>query len=153
MLDGQVTAKNQPLANNTGEAQGMVPHATNPQSIWLLVYNTANTLAVYEVKQGFPISSAPTVSSPTGLVNATLNKPFIVHSPDYNTLALSTATTTTGSRLRRSTGPPANSPMSKLRVTKTPSDLGYSCAFSPDGTKLYYARGTSAIAEPPTSST
>ena len=27
-------------------------------------------------------------------------------------------------------------------MTKTPTDLGYSCAFSPDGTKLYYARGS-----------
>ena len=143
MLDGQVTPKNQPLANNTGAAQGMVPHATNPQSIWLLVYNTANTLAVYEVKQGSAISSAPTASSPTGLsVNASLNQPFIVHSPDYNTLALSDGYYYNGiaiAKIDRATGKLSDA---KLRVTKTPTDLGYSCAFSPDGTKLYYARGS-----------
>ena len=42
--NGRVTVKNQgPLATNTGETQGMVPHA-NGRAIWLLVYNTGATV-------------------------------------------------------------------------------------------------------------
>ncbi len=46
--NGQVTVKNRPLAINTGEAQGMVPHA-NGRAIWLLVYNTGATVDAYLV--------------------------------------------------------------------------------------------------------
>ena len=86
----------------------MVPHA-NGQAIWLLVYNTGNTVDAYLVDGPSGVVATP-VSSPTGM-GSSLYKPLIVHSPDYNTLALSNGLLT-GSRLRRSTGPPANSPMS-----------------------------------------
>ncbi|MGA7500216.1 MAG: hypothetical protein WBX00_26085, partial [Isosphaeraceae bacterium] len=47
--NGRVTVKNQgPLATNTGETQGMVPHA-NGRAIWLLVYNTGATVDAYLV--------------------------------------------------------------------------------------------------------
>ena len=79
--------KNQgPLANNTGEAQGMVPHA-NGRSIWLLVYNTAGDRRRLPGRTGRP-GWSPQRSPRRRAWAASLYKPSIVHSPDYNTLAL-----------------------------------------------------------------
>ena len=106
--NGRVTVKNQgPLATNTGEAQGMVPHA-NGRAIWLLVYNTGATVDAYLVDGPSGVVAKP-VSSPTGM-GSSLYKPSIVYS--RTTTRWRWATRSTGSRLRRSTGPAANSPMS-----------------------------------------
>ena len=145
--NGRVTVKNQgPLATNTGETQGMVPHADG-RAIWLLVYNTGATVDAYLVDGPSGVNAKP-VSSPTGLGG--LGWASIVHSPDYNTLALgNSAYGIAIGRIDRATGNISNV---QLRVKG--SDVGYSSAFSPDGTKLYYARGRpQAGAEPPTSST
>ena len=133
--NGRVTVKNQgPLATNTGETQGMVPHADG-RAIWLLVYNTGATVDAYLVDGPSGVNAKP-VSSPTGLGG--LGWASIVHSPDYNTLALgNSAYGIAIGKIDRATGNISNV---QLRVKG--SDVGYSSAFSPDGTKLYYARGS-----------
>jgi WD40-like Beta Propeller Repeat len=136
--NGQVTVKNRPLATNTGEAQGMVPHA-NGQAIWLLVYNTGATVDAYLLDGPSGVVATP-VSSPLGMGGSSLYKPSIVRSPDYNTLALSNGYYGIAiAKIDQATGKLSDV---KLRVTKNASEVGNSCAFSPDGTKLYYARGS-----------
>ena len=136
--NGRVTVKNQgPLATNTGETQGMVPHA-NGRAIWLLVYNTGATVDAYLVDGPSGVVAKP-VSSPTGM-GSSLYKPYIVYSPDYNTLALSNGYNggIAIAKIDRASGKLSDV---QLRV-KGSADVGYSSAFSPDGTKLYYARGS-----------
>ena len=106
--NGRVTVKNQgPLATNTGETQGMVPHA-NGRAIWLLVYNTGATVDAYLVDGPSGVVAKP-VSSPTGLGAGCTSRRS---STARTTTRWRWATRTTGSRLRRSTGPAATSPMS-----------------------------------------
>ena len=70
-----------------------------------------------------------------------LYKPSIVYSPDYNTLALGNAYNNgiAIAKIDRASGKLSDV---QLRVKSVGNDVGYSCAFSPDGTKLYYARGS-----------
>jgi len=133
--NGQVTVKNRPLATNTGEAQGIVPHA-NGQAIWLLVYNTGATVDAYLVDGPSGVVAKP-VSSPTG-IGGPLYKPSIVYSPDYNTLALGNGYYGIAiAKIDRASGK-----LSDVQLRVKGTDVGFSSAFSPDGTKLYYARGS-----------
>ncbi|MGO8901272.1 MAG: TolB family protein [Isosphaeraceae bacterium] len=80
---------------------------------------------------------AKPVSSPTGM-GSSLYKPSIVYSPDYNTLALGNAYYGIAiAKIDRASGKLSDV---QLRV-KGSADVGNSSAFSPDGTRLYYARG------------
>ena len=138
--NGRVTLKNQgPLATNTGETQGMVPHA-NGRAIWLLVYNTGATVDAYLVNGPTGVVAKP-VSSPTGM-GSSLYKPYIVYSPDYNTLALSNGYNGVAiAKIDRANGKLSDVQL-RVKGSGSGSDVGYSSAFSPDGTKLYYARSS-----------
>ncbi|MGK7939864.1 MAG: putative Ig domain-containing protein, partial [Crocosphaera sp.] len=130
--NGTVTVKNEPLATNTGEALGIVPHS-NGTDFWVLVFNTAAKVDAYKVDPS-GIASTP-VSSNTGYAG-NLGRASIIYSPDYNTLALGWA----GSRIAtakidRSTGMISNISQ------KVTGAVGYATAFSSDGSKLYYALG------------
>jgi hypothetical protein len=140
--NGQVTEKNKPLASNTGEAVGIVPHA-NGKAFWLLVYNTAANVDAYLVDGSSGVTAKP-VSSPTGLGRGEVTGASIIHSPDYDTLALGLVRFGIAmAKIDRTTG--------RITVTGLPvrgPDVGHSSAFSPDGTKLYYARGPWGIGRP-----
>lgn len=130
--NGTITVKNQPLATKTGEALGIAPHE-NGTDFWVLVFNTGSQVDAYKVDKSGIISSP--VSSNTGFP-ASLGRASIITSPDFNALSLGWA----GYRIAtasidRSTGVISNFTQ---RVT---GQVGYSTAFSPDGTKLYYADG------------
>ena len=88
-LDGQVTAKNQGRWPTTPARRRGWCRTHNRQSIWLLVYNTANDRRRLRGQTGRPGCSPRRSPRRRACRHATLYKPFIVHSPDYNTLALS----------------------------------------------------------------
>lgn len=132
--DGTITVKNQLLASNTSEALGIVPHS-NGKDFWVLVFNTPAKIDAYLVNESGIGSNA--VSSNTGFsTGGALGA--IIHSPDYNTLALSQASTRIATAtIDRSTGNISN------LTAKVTGNVGYSMTFSPDGTKLYYSGGGS----------
>jgi hypothetical protein len=122
---------------NVGEALDLLPHSDG-QSFWVLGYDSAATIQAFNVgKNG--ILPTP-VKSPTGLTGEP-HRGAINHTLDYDTLVLAmnwggpTGLIATAS-FDRSTGMVSNV---KQIVT---GDLGYHASFSPDGTKLYYVRGS-----------
>ena len=107
--NGRVTVKNQgPLATNTGETQGMVPHADG-RAIWLLVYNTGATVDAYLV------DGPSGVNRKTGLLADGHGRQPVL-GVDHLQPGLQHAGAgqlrSYGSRLGGSTGPAAKSPMS-----------------------------------------
>ena len=135
--NGSVTVKNKPLASgNVGEALDLLPHADG-KSFWVLAYDTASNVQAFKVdEQG--VSTTPVVS-PTG-INGTVKRAAINHTLDYDTLVLAMNFTTDGiiatASFDRETGTVSNV---QQHVN---GDLGYHASFSPDGTKLYYVRGS-----------
>ncbi|HDN27147.1 MAG TPA: hypothetical protein ENG03_08640 [Thioploca sp.] len=129
--NGTVTLLKQLLASSTGQAIDVVPHA-NGKDFWVLVFNTAARVHAYKVDTS-GIARLP-VSSNTGVAGGTTYS--ISHSPDYNTLSLGWG----NSRIATATIDRATGIISEFKVRVT-GQVGYASAFSPDGTKLYYANG------------
>jgi hypothetical protein len=143
--DGSVILLNRKLTgklDNPGEALGVAPHS-NEKSFWLLMFNGRTEIRAYLVdKNGININKY--VSSPIGfpenrlnpLVGKRVHKGSIIFSPNWNKVAFGVAGLGIAIALfDRSTGKVSHSDF-LIR-----GSAGYSCAFSPDSTKLYYAKG------------
>jgi hypothetical protein len=142
--NGSVTRLNLKITekhDNPGEALGVAPHS-DAKSFWLLMFNGRTKIRAYFVdKNGI---NSQYVSSPIAFPQDRLNpsvgtrvhKSSIVFSPDYKLVALGVAGLgIVVANFNRATGKVSNSDF-LIR-----GSAGYSCAFSPDATKLYYAKG------------
>jgi hypothetical protein len=135
--NGTVTTKNTLLASgNVGEALDVLPHA-DTKSFWVLAYDGAAGIQAFKVDES-GVSSTPVLSA-TGITGQ-VKRGAINHTQDYDTLVLAMNFTTSGviatAHFDRQTGAVSNV---EQHVT---GDLGYHASFSPDGTKLYYVRGS-----------
>jgi hypothetical protein len=134
---GTVVTKNTQLATgNVGEALDLLPHADG-QAFWVLMYDGAANVQAFKVDQA-GVSTTPVVS-PTGITGE-VHRAAINHTLDYDTLVLAMNFTTSGiistASFDRATGAVSN-----VQQIVT-GDIGYHASFSPDGTKLYYVRGS-----------
>ncbi|MBD2439272.1 hypothetical protein [Nostoc sp. FACHB-110] len=142
--DGAVTLLNRKLtgkSDNPGEAIGVAPHS-NGKSFWLLMFNGRTEVRAYLVdNQGI---NSKYVSSPIGfpenrlnsLVGKRVHKGSIIFSPNWNKVALGVA----GLGIAIANFNPSTGIVSHSDFLIRGS-AGYSCAFSPDSTKLYYSKG------------
>ncbi|HEX8200905.1 MAG TPA: hypothetical protein VF590_10475, partial [Isosphaeraceae bacterium] len=139
--NGKVVLKNQPLAGDAGGALGVVPHRDG-RSLWVLVFHTAARLHAYKLDAASGVAPLP-VSSPTGF-DGPIRRGSIVRGPDDETLALGVGGTGIAlARIDRATGTLAES---QIRVL---GPVGAGVAFSPDGSKLYFARGNEGASGTP----
>jgi hypothetical protein len=137
LLNRKLTGK----VDNPGEALGIAPHSDG-KSFWLLIFNGRTEIRSYLVdKNGI---NSKYVSSPTRfpenrlnpLVGKRVHKGSIIFSPNWNKVALGVAGLGIAiAKFDRTTGKISHSDF-LIR-----GSAGYSCAFSPDSTKLYYAKG------------
>jgi hypothetical protein len=130
---GRVLIRDQSMGGESANALGVVPHADG-RSLWLLTCGPTARLDAYVLDAASGVAVSP-VSSPMG-IDGPIGRCSIVHSPDGDVLAfnvegrgLATA------RFDRATGKISGV---KVRVLGC---VGPSSAFSPDGTKLYFAAG------------
>jgi hypothetical protein len=131
--DGKVVFKNQPLADDAGGALGVVPHRDG-RSLWVLVFHTAARLDAYLLDAASGVAATP-VSSPTGF-DGEVRRGSIVRGPDDDTLALGVGGRGIAiARIDRATGT-----LDEVKI-RALGPVGAGGAFSPDGTKLYFARG------------
>ncbi|MCC5636387.1 hypothetical protein LC593_11055 [Nostoc sp. CHAB 5844] len=126
---------------NPGEALGVAPHSDG-KSFWLLIFNSRTEVHAYLVdKSGINskyVSSA--IDFPenrlNSLVGKRVHKGSIIFSPNWNKVALGVAGLGIAiAKFDCATGKFSHSDF-LIR-----GSAGYSCAFSPDATKLYYAKG------------
>jgi hypothetical protein len=142
--NGAVTLLNRQLTercDNPGEALGIAPHADG-KSFWLLVFNSRKEIRAYLVDEhgvnkkyvSSPIAFPENRLNP--LVGKRVNKGSITFSPNWNKVAFGVAGIgIVIAKFDRATGKIS---LSDFLIR---GSAGYSCAFSPDGTKLYYAKG------------
>jgi len=143
-MNGAVIVLNRKLTgkmDNPGEALGVAPHS-NGKSFWILIFNGRTEVRAYLVdKSGINskyVSSA--IDFPenrlNSLVGKRVHKGSIIFSPNWNKVALGVAGLGIAiAKFDRATGKVSHSDF-LIR-----GSAGYSCAFSPDATKLYYAKG------------
>jgi hypothetical protein len=136
--NGTVVEKNTVLATgNVGEALDLLPH-TDGQSFWVLGYDTAANIQAFSVgKNG--LSTTP-VKSPTGLTGEP-HRGAINHTEDYDTLVLAMNYGGPSGLIATASFDRTTGMVSNVKQIVT-GDLGYHASFSPDGTKLYYVRGS-----------
>ncbi|MBE9008422.1 hypothetical protein IQ259_26075 [Fortiea sp. LEGE XX443] len=142
--NGSVTVLNKKLTervDNPGEALGVAPH-TDGKSFWLLIFNGRTEVRAYLVDENG--INRKYISSPIGfpenrlnpLVSKQIHKGSIIFSPNWNKVALGVAGLGIAiAKIDRATGKVSHSDF-LIR-----GSAGYSCAFSADSTKLYYAKG------------
>ncbi|MBD2302914.1 hypothetical protein [Nostoc sp. FACHB-190] len=120
---------------------GVVPHS-NGEAFWLIIFNGRTEVRAYLVdKNGI---NSKYVASPIDfpenrlnpLVGKKVHKGSIIFSPNWQKVALGVAGLGIAiAKVDRTTGTISHSDF-LIR-----GSAGYSCAFSPDSTKLYYSRG------------
>ncbi|MBD2453952.1 hypothetical protein H6G80_07655 [Nostoc sp. FACHB-87] len=143
-MNGSVILLNRKLTgkqDNPGEALGVVPHS-NGEAFWLIIFNGRTEVRAYLVdKNGI---NSKYVASPIDfpenrlnpLVGKKVHKGSIIFSPNWQKVALGVAGLGIAiAKVDRTTGTISHSDF-LIR-----GSAGYSCAFSPDSTKLYYSRG------------
>lgn len=136
--DGTVTTKNQLLASgNVGEALDLLPHADG-QSFWVLIYDGAANVQAFQVSQT-GVSTTP-IKSPTGLTGS-VKRAAINHTLDYDTLVLAMNFGGANGLIATASFDRQTGQVSNVKQQLT-GDIGYHSSFSPDGSKLYYVRGT-----------
>ncbi len=125
-----------------GEALGIMPHS-NGTDYWILTFNDADVINAYLVNAS-GVSASP-VASNTGLFAVSPQTSAIVHSEDYSKLAISYHNSTTFSHLSVADFDQTTGMVSNVDIIVPQTHIGYTTAFSPDGTKLYYTLGTEGM--------
>ncbi|MCC5634438.1 hypothetical protein LC593_00950 [Nostoc sp. CHAB 5844] len=127
--------------NNPGEALGVAPHRDG-KSFWLLTFNGRTEVRAYLVNDGginsryVPSAIGFPENRLNPLVGKRVHKGSIIFSPNWNKVALGVAGLgIVIAQFDRTSGKLSHSDF-LIR-----GSAGYSCAFSPDATKLYYAKG------------
>jgi hypothetical protein len=136
--NGTVTTKNTLLASgNVGEALDLLPHADG-KAFWVLAYQGAAGIQAYEITDA-GVSTTPVVSS-TGL-SGEVKRGAINHTLDYDKLVLAMNFGGPSGLIAVASFDRTSGTVSNVQQVLT-GDLGYHASFSPDGTKLYYVRGS-----------
>ena len=136
--NGTVTTKNQPLVTgNVGEALDLLPHA-NGKSFWVLAYDTPANVQVFEISET-GVNPTP-VKSPTGF-SGQVKRAAINHTLDYGTLVLAMNFGGANGLIATASFDRKTGAVSNVKQVLT-GDVGYHASFSPDGTKLYFVRGS-----------
>jgi len=143
---GTVTEKNVEFYDGSpGEALDIVPHADDPDALWLLTYDGAAEVLAFEVDAD-GVSDEP-VRSDLELEGQVL-RASINHSEDFDRLALSAYQGANGflavADIDRGSGEVSN-----VEVVRDTGEVGYHLTFSPDSTKLYYAVGSEGYSGQP----
>ncbi|MBE9206612.1 hypothetical protein IQ244_08800 [Nostoc sp. LEGE 06077] len=149
-VNGSVILLNRKLTgklDNPGEALGVVPHSDG-KSFWMMIFNGRTEMRAYLVdKSGINnkyVSSSIVFPEDrlNPLVGKKVKKGSIIFSPNWNKVALGVAGLGIAiAKIDRTTGKINHSDF-LIR-----GSAGYSCAFSPDSTKLYYAKGDWAFGQ------
>ncbi len=136
--NGTVTTKNQQLFNgNPGEGLDVLPHPDG-KSFWVLAYDSAASIQSYVVNdQG--VSATPVVS-PTGIAGQ-VKRGAINHTLDYDTIVMAINFGGANGAIATASFDRQTGMISNVKQHLT-GDVGYHASFSPDGSKLYFVRGS-----------
>ena len=124
-----------------GESLGVVP-AANGTDFWILSVTGANpAVNAYLVTAAGVAGSAVSAAVPSLPAGTTANRGTLIYHPPTRQLAFSFYSTATGTGYIYTATFDEFTGMTSGFVQQATGQLGYSVAFSPDGSKLYYSVG------------